>query len=181
MPGSYSRGLIGVYDSLDDKSSNECDDVGDVLLRQRRLPGWHVTALADGEASFGYHGGQIFVGNSLDVAFAGKRPDMWHEPLAAAPAVRAVTALAILQEDRFAVPRIPGRNRRRYHDRRQRRRNNCQAAKQRRLRAIPPHLYWPVFVLFVRTPVPAAAAAYGCPRPKRLQVVLASSLCYFML
>src|ERR1700704_6996178 len=144
-------GLIGVNDSLDDESSNKCDDVRDVLFRQRRPPGRHVCALADGEASLGYHGSQIFVGHGLDVAFAGKRPDMWHEPLAATPAVRAVTALAILQEDRFAVPRIPGRNRRRYHDRRQRRRNNCQAAKQCRLRAIPPHLYLLVFVLFVLT------------------------------
>jgi hypothetical protein len=38
---------------------------------------------------------------------------MWHEALAATPAVGAVTALAISQEDRFAVPRITGRNRRR--------------------------------------------------------------------
>ena len=69
--------------------------------------------LPTASASFGYHGGQIFVGHCLDVAFAGKRPDMWHEALAATPAVRAVTALAILQEDSFAVPRISGRNRRR--------------------------------------------------------------------
>jgi hypothetical protein len=106
-------GFIGVNDSLDDKSSNECDDVGDVLFCQRRLPGRHVCALADGEASFGYHGGQIFVGHCLDVAFAGKRPDMWHEALAAASAVWAVTALTISQEDRFAVTGIPGCNRRR--------------------------------------------------------------------
>ena len=106
-------GLIGVNDSLDDESSNKCDNVRDVLFRQRRPPGRHVCALADREASFGYHGSQIFVGHGLDVAFAGKRPDMWHEALAATPAVGAVTALAISQEDRFAVPRITGRNRRR--------------------------------------------------------------------
>ena len=105
-------GFIGVNDSLGNKSSNECDNVGDVLFCQRCLPGRHVGALADGEASFGYHRGQISVGHGLDVAFAGKWPDMWHEALAATPAVGAVTALAISQEDRFAVPRITGRNRR---------------------------------------------------------------------
>jgi hypothetical protein len=37
------------------------------------------------------------------------------------------------------------------------------------------------FVLFVLTLVPDAAAAYDYPRPKRLQVILAPSPCYFSL
>ena len=51
--GLVPGGFIRVYGSFDDKSSNECDDVGDILRRQRVLPGRHDRALAGGGASFG--------------------------------------------------------------------------------------------------------------------------------
>jgi hypothetical protein len=51
--GLVPAGFIRVYGSFDDKCSNECDDVGDILRCQRVLPGRHERALAGGGASFG--------------------------------------------------------------------------------------------------------------------------------